>query len=103
MDTFKLLKIMSSESKAKIIALHMYCNCDHKVLDLCSHFNLQQANGSKHLSSLTREGVLQFSKDGKEVYYKINPSFKKEWGHLIGEIIKKDSTLTKYAACKSCK
>lgn len=91
MELSKALKILSSESKLKIIAMFVYCKCNHyTVTDLCDAFGLQQANMSKHLSALHADGVLDFVKDGKEVHYKINPEFKKEYADLIDVIMKKD-------------
>lgn len=88
MNTFELLKILSSESKAKIIFMYINCEChSHSVNDLCDKFNLNQANASKHLSSLHNDKILDNVKDGKEVFYRINPEFKAKYGKLINEII----------------
>lgn len=97
MDIYKLLRILSSESKARIITMYMNCDChSHTVMDLCEKFNLNQANTSKHLADLREENILEFVKDGKEVYYRINPEFKKEHADLIKILASKDKT---FATC----
>lgn len=104
MELSKALKILSSESKLKIITMFIYCKCGHyTVSDLCEVHKLQQANMSKHLSNLNDEGVLDFVKDGKEVHYKINEEFRKEYADLIDVIAKKDpKNIVCPTRCKTC-
>lgn len=98
------MKIMSSKSKAQIIALFLKCHCNsHTVNDLCEAFCLQQANTSKHLSNLYEEKILDFVKDGKEVHYRINETFMKEWGDVVRAIIAKEPSLCACSRiCPTC-
>jgi len=80
MEIYEVLKIMSSENKAKIIAKFIDCdNCHNDTVgDMCGEVGLKQANLSKHLMELRQKGVLKDTKEGRKVIYTINPSFKKE-------------------------
>lgn len=103
MDIYKLLKILSSESKAKIISLYMNCDChSHTVNDLCGKFHLNQANVSKHLSSLHDAKILDFVREGKEVYYRINADFKKEYKDVIDLLATKNDTFAKCSKQCTC-
>jgi len=80
MEIYEVLKIMSSESKAKIISKFLFCsNCHQQnVNNLCSETGFKQANLSKHLMELRQKGVIRDEKIGREVIYKINKNFEKE-------------------------
>lgn len=104
MELFELLKVLSSESKAKIIMHFLNCGCTSApTTSLCKGFELKQANYSKHLMDLKELKILDCVKSSKEIHYKINEEFSKEHGALIKEIFKntcpKDSKMCSEKDC----
>lgn len=90
MKLFELLKVLSSESKAKIIMHFLNCGCTSApTTSLCKGFELKQANYSKHLMDLKELRILDYVKSSKEIHYKINSEFANEYGELVKEIFKK--------------
>ncbi len=43
------------------------------VSDVCNHFDMAQPTISHHLSILKNVGVVKARKEGKSVYYRLNP------------------------------
>lgn len=106
MEIYEVLKVMSSENKAKLIARFLNCeNCVKKTVgELCGDTGLKQACLSKHLMELRKKGILVDTKDGREVHYRINKNFKNQWGHLIQIIIENnEQMLSESCDCESKK
>ena len=102
MEIYNVLKIMSSENKAKIIAKFLYCNnCDKKTVgSLCSQISIKQSCLSKHLMELRKLGIISNKKSGREVFYTINNNFENKWGKLIKNIINNNEDLkNNYCGC----
>lgn len=102
MEIYDVLKIMSSENKAKLIAKFLYCNnCKHNTVGLlCNELGLKQSCLSKHLMELRKMGVIQNKKNGREVFYTINIKFQEKWGSLIKNIIcSSDELQNNYCGC----
>lgn len=77
----KLLEIIASENKLKIIAHYFDCTCKDTsrcVGDLQEELGLTQSNLSKHLAILKKEKVLDVVIKHKQRIYSINKDFRKE-------------------------
>ncbi len=90
MKTIELMKIMSSSVKAKIILRLLKCKCvKPTVNELCEDFHLKQPNISKHFMDLREKGVVIFEKRGKEIFYTLDPNFKKDNGKILLAILER--------------
>ena len=99
MTIYEVNKIMSSENKSKIIAHFWDCECrDHDVTSMCKKLDVQQANMSKHICTLSCLGILNFTQNGKVKFYYINKKWKDEWKDIIVPQLKIESN-NKYT-CK---
>ncbi len=80
MNINKLIEILASENKLKIIAHYYDCNCKANtcVNDLQTELELTQSNLSKHLGKLRKEKILDVAKRHKERSYSINKDFKEK-------------------------
>ena len=83
MTTSKLLKILSSPSKAAIILKLLKCNDNPTVTQMCNEFDLKQSNLSKHLMDLKKIGIVVYDKNGKESNYYLDEKFLKEHEELV--------------------
>jgi DNA-binding transcriptional ArsR family regulator len=63
------LKAMADPTRLRI--LHVLQTGERCVTDILSHVGGSQANVSKHLSVLRRAGLVEFRRDGVNVYYHI--------------------------------
>lgn len=63
------LKAMADPMRLRI--LHVLQSGERCVTDILSHVGGSQANISKHLSVLRRAGLVDFRRDGVNVYYHI--------------------------------
>lgn len=88
MKLIKLLNILASENKLKIIIHYWNCSCNNQrcVSDLQDELNLSQSNLSKHLTALKEENILDVEIKHKERVYSLNKEFKKQWASLIDPI-----------------
>lgn len=103
MNINELLAIIASENKLKIIAHYYDCTCedDRCVSDLQDELKLTQSNLSKHLTKLKEDGVLDVVVKHKERAYFLNKTFKKQWDHILKQIIdEKDVVAFKCHHCK---
>ena len=87
MKTTELLKILSSETKARIITKLYSCTREDSVNEICEEFDLKQSNVSKHLMDLRRLKIVEFTKNGKESTYKLCDEFLKKNEGLLLAII----------------
>ena len=56
------------------------------VTDLYVKLRLEQSVASQHLAILRRAGVVNTERDGKYIYYSINPDRMEQIGRLTGEL-----------------
>lgn len=103
METIKLMRIMSSSTKAKIILRLLTCKCKNiTVKELCKIFDLKQSNISKHFMDLRKEGIVDFNKQGRETFYSINHEFYKNNDKILLSILEnaQSETITN-SLCKN--
>lgn len=102
MKVTKLLKVLSSETKTRIIMRLYNVDCEDSVNDLCKELELNQPNLSKHFIDLRKVGIVDFKKQGKEINYSLNESFLKKCGWLL-DAIKENVTSSKinYSMCRA--
>lgn len=68
-----VLKALADENRLRIIQLILQaelCVCEIETL-----LDMTQSNVSRHLSKLKQAGIIESSKDGQWVHYKISPNF----------------------------
>ncbi|RIV16839.1 ArsR/SmtB family transcription factor [Mycoplasmopsis gallopavonis] len=102
MKTTKLLTLLSKEVKLKLI-IHLF-SCVENECEVNTFVDIlreKQANISKHLNDLKREGVVESRKVGVFVYYYMLPSFKNKYGALLEEIIKLEEMQKFECKCSS--
>ncbi len=64
-------KILSEPSRLELINL-LVVNKEMNVMELVEATGQQQANVSKHLNHMAREGILSREKRGLNVYYRVS-------------------------------
>ena len=69
----KLLKALSDDARLKIIALLF--DREHCVTELVERLGLSQPLVSHHLAILRSAGIVKVRKDGRRVFYSLNPDF----------------------------
>lgn len=77
-----LLKIVSEESKLKILCILL--KGEHCVCELMDHNDLSQSLISHHLKDLKDSRIVNGRKDGLRVYY----SLTKKGQHIINQLLK---------------
>lgn len=102
MNIIKLLEVLSSENKLKIIIHYLTCECDDSlcVNELQEELKLTQSNLSKHLTSLKQLGILDVKTAEKKRIYSLDKNFKKEYFYLLNSLLK-NKDIAKYQ-CKHC-
>lgn len=81
MTTAEYLKTLSDTNTLRILNLlldHRLCVCELEALT-----ELKQSNLSRHLSKLTKAGVIMRTKEAQWVYYAVEPSFQREHEQLL--------------------
>ena len=100
MNIYEVNKILSSSSKSQIIAHFWDCQChNHGVTHMCNKLNMKQANMSKHISSLSKLGILSFKQIGKERFYYINQTWKEEWSNIITPQLQAEENKKSICSC----
>ncbi|MCP4337177.1 MAG: winged helix-turn-helix transcriptional regulator [Mycoplasma sp.] len=90
MNIHEFLKILACETKLKLLTYIYSCNCKYCVNDLVKKIGTSQANISKHLIQMEKEGVLKKEIIQKTSYYKVNDNFIKKWKNILEPIFKKN-------------
>jgi len=93
----QIFKALSDETRLEIVvtlAGREMCVCD--ILDA---FKLSQPAISHHLKVLKQAGVLVDSRDGKWIYYSVNPGVLELVEGLLQEVIKKSETKERLHNC----
>lgn len=90
-----IFKVLSSKTKKDII-LHIYlCECsDCNVEKLCLSCNSKQSNISKHLMDLKKHKIVEYTKEGKYIRYKLTNQFIKEYKQIIMFILEKEKAFS---------
>ena len=69
----KFFKALANEERIEIIKL-LKKNGEMFAQDIENHFYLEQSTTSHHLNMLKRAGVAQSRKEGRKVYYSLDPN-----------------------------
>ena len=70
LDCVEFCKALADPTRQKI--LEMLLEKEKTVSEVVEAFNLTQPTISHHLEILSRNGLLTFRKEGKQVYYRTN-------------------------------
>jgi len=88
----KLFKVLGDENRYKIFT-YLVKHGESCVCDLESLLDIKQANLSKHLGVMKKEGVLSTKPVGKYVHYSIEPTFQVENELLIRFVDMKEENI----------
>lgn len=88
----KLFKVLGDENRYKIFT-YLVKHGDSCVCDLEALLNIKQANLSKHLGVMKKEGMLSTRQVGKYVHYSIDNSFQSDYELLVQLIDSKEETI----------
>lgn len=99
-------KVLSETTRLRIIALLL--NREMCVCEIECSLELTQSNASRHLTALTRSGILTKRKQAQWTYFRINENFqtehKKLWEYLIEKLPQMQtyqSDLSAYEGCRA--
>ena len=93
----QIFKALSDETRLQILVTLVgreMCVCD--ILDV---FKLSQPAISHHLKVLKQAGVLVDSRDGKWIYYSVNPGVLQQVQGLLQNVIEKSGTKERLHHC----
>lgn len=82
----------------------MICQC---VCEIECSLDLTQSNASRHLTALTRSGILTKRKQAQWTYFRINENFltehKKLWEYLIEKLPQMQTYQSDLSAFEGCR
>lgn len=84
-----LFKVLGDENRYKVFT-YLVQHGESCVCDLESLLDIKQANLSKHLGVMKKNGMLATKQVGKYVHYRIDESFMKEYELMIQLIDSKE-------------
>lgn len=88
MNLIQVIKALGDETRMRILNLLKngeLCVCEIEIL-----LDINQSNASRHLSKLTNANILEYFKQAKYVYYKLNEDTLKEYP-FIEEILEREA------------
>jgi len=87
MDEYDLVKIFKAlADKTRQDILELLSNEDMNVTDICSEFNTTQPTISHHLHILKNCNLVDYRKDGKNIYYYVKKEIVND---IFGQIVQK--------------
>ncbi|TNK81784.1 transcriptional regulator [Mycoplasmopsis pullorum] len=84
----KFFKICSNETNIRLI-IHLY-SCDKNecnVQTFVELLNKKQANISKHFMELRRLKIVDYVRNGHEIFYKLNDNFRTKFNSYLSLIV----------------
>ena len=88
MDIYKINKLMSNPTKARIIVHFVTCRCDnYSVSCLAKKLCAKQANISKHLANLRNKNIITYARNKHKVFYFINKQWLAKYASLMKVLI----------------
>jgi ArsR family transcriptional regulator, arsenate/arsenite/antimonite-responsive transcriptional repressor len=88
-DTARLLKAISDPKRLKIVdMLSCHAQCANK---LQAAFSITQPTLSHDMKVLVESGLVLDKRDGKHIYYSLNPEALQKLHDIMGEIFQKKS------------
>ena len=87
LDTARLLKAISDPKRLKIVdMLSCHAQCANKLQEA---FDITQPTLSHDMKVLVEAGLVQDKRDGKHIYYSLNPEGLQHLQDIMGEIFQK--------------
>ena len=100
----KVLHEVSSPTKFKLFSLLWDCKHeDIPFIKMQELFGLSQANLSKQSKELIRLEAILKIKRGREIYFKMNPLFKKDWFDILNPLMNSQEALNYRCICRTGK
>lgn len=86
MDKYSVVKVLSDKTRfnifMKLLDFDQLCVCEIEEL-----LGIKQANTSKHLKKFKEFNMVDTTRDGNVIYYKLNESFLSEHEDLVKYLI----------------
>ncbi len=89
LDTARILKAISDPKRLKIVdMLSCHAQCANKLQEA---FSITQPTLSHDMKVLVESGLVLDKRDGKHIYYSLNPEALQQLQDIMGEIFQKKS------------
>jgi len=93
----QVFKALGDEGRLEIVAMLM--GREMCVCDILNAFNRSQPTVSHHLKILKQAGILVDNREGKWIYYSINPEVIDSVKAFLQEVSEKSVTKERYHTC----